>query len=138
MEDKKDFVEIGVAIIRRGDQVLIGKRPIDKLFGGKWEFPGGKVELGESVEDCIVREIGEELEIKIGNLKLLIVEDHEYPGKKKFRLHFYFCEILEGEPQALWHDEIRWIEPEKLAEIDFLAADIGLLPLIQAKIQRAN
>ncbi|MDP3730977.1 MAG: (deoxy)nucleoside triphosphate pyrophosphohydrolase [bacterium] len=134
MSDKKDCTEIGVAIIRRGDLVLVGKRPSSKLFGGKWEFPGGKLEPLESPEKCIIREIQEELGVKVGNLKLLVVRDHEYPDGKKFRLHFYFCEISEEEPRALWHDEILWIEPEKLDEVDILTADTGLNPLIQAEM----
>src|SRR3989344_8852610 len=131
LENKKDYIEIGVAIIRRENLVLVGKRPQSKLFGGKWEFPGGKIEPLESPENCIVREIKEELDIKIGNLEPLTVLEHEYPGGKRFRLHFYFCEIAEGEPRALWHDEILWIEAGKLAEIDFLNEDTGLIPLVQ-------
>lgn len=133
MENKKEFIEIGVAIICRGNLVLVGKRPLEKAFPWKWEFPGGKIEPGESPEDCIVREIQEELAIKVDAFKFLVVRDHQYPDGKKFRLHFYFCEIAEGEPQALWHDEIKWIEADKLANIDLLAADIGLVPLIQEK-----
>lgn len=132
MENK--FIEIGVAIIKNGPQVLVGKRPLEKAFPGKWEFPGGKIEPGELPKDCIVRETQEELAVKVGNLKLLTVFEHEYPDGKKFRLHFYFCEIAEGEAQALWHDEIRWIEAGQLGTIDLLAADIGLVPLIQEKI----
>ena len=133
-DNKKDYIEIGVAIIRKGGQVLVGKRPLNKLFGGRWEFPGGKIESLELPQECIAREIYEELGVVVNNLQLLTVQDHEYPDGKRFRLHFYFCEIAEGEPRALWHDEILWIEAGKLAEIDFLSADTGLIPLVQEKI----
>ncbi len=130
----EDYIEIGVAIIKKGPQVLVGKRPLGKASPGRWEFPGGKIEPGEWPEVCIVREIEEELGIKVANLKLLNVQDHQYPNGEKFRLHFYFCEVVAGEPQSLWHDEIKWIEAEKLETIDLLAADIGLVPLIQEKL----
>lgn len=132
MEDK--YIEVGVAVIRKGDQILVGKRPPNKAFGGKWEFPGGKLEPMESAEKCIEREIKEELGVTLKNMKSFLVEDHQYPDGKNFRLHFYFCEIAEGEPQSLWHDEILWVESDKLGTIDLLAADIGLASLIQKKL----
>lgn len=132
--ENKECIEIGVAIIRRGSQILIGKRPSHKDFGGKWEFPGGKIEPQELPEVCIVREIQEELGVSLKNLQPLLVQEHQYPDGKKFRLYFYLCEISSGEPRALWHDEIKWIEAGQLGTIDLLAADIGLVPLIQEKM----
>ena len=113
---------------------MIGKRPSNKVFGGKWEFPGGKLEPAESPEKCIAREIKEELGVTLKNLQPFLVRDHQYPGGKNFRLHFYFCEIAAGEPQALWHDEILWVEKRKLDTVDLLAADIGLVSVIQNKL----
>ena len=134
MDTMNKIIEVGVAIIRKGDQVLVGQRPSHNAFGGKWEFPGGKLEPAESPEECIIREIREELGISLKNLQPFLVEDHQYPNGKNFRLHFYFCEIAAGEPQALWHDEILWIEKGKLHTIDLLAADIGLVSVIQKKL----
>ena len=101
--------QIGVAVIwnDRG-QILIDRRKPDGLLGGLWEFPGGKVEVGETIEACIQREICEELGMEIAVGKRLIVVDHAY-SHFRVTLNVHHCHHLSGEPQALACDEIRWV-----------------------------
>jgi 8-oxo-dGTP diphosphatase len=129
-DDKKDYIEVTVAVIRRSDSFLVAKRPEGKAFAGKWEFPGGKIEPMESPETCLIREIQEELGVPIIIREPLTVLDYEYPNGKKFKFHVYLCE-LEGEPQSLWHSEILWLEGDNLGTVDLLEADKEIIPLIR-------
>jgi A/G-specific adenine glycosylase len=107
--------QIGVAVIwNQQQQILIDKRRQDGLLGGLWEFPGGKIEPGETVEDCIRREIQEELGIEITVGDRLISIDHAYTHFK-VTLFVHHCQHVRGEPQPLECDEVRWVT---LAEID--------------------
>ncbi|MEB3294074.1 MAG: A/G-specific adenine glycosylase, partial [Synechococcales bacterium] len=106
---------IGVAVIWNDQgEILIDRRKQEGLLGGLWEFPGGKLEAGETIPDCIVREIQEELGIAIAVGEELIVVEHTYTHFK-VRLHVHYCRHLSGEPQAIECDEVKWVT---LAEID--------------------
>lgn len=106
---------IGVAVIQdTKGQILIDRRPNKGLMAGLWEFPGGKVEPGETVEECIKREIKEELGIEIEVGKHLITIEHTYT-QFHVTLTVHYCSHLRGVPQPLECDEIRWVS---LAEID--------------------
>ncbi|NET58399.1 MAG: 8-oxo-dGTP diphosphatase MutT [Symploca sp. SIO2E6] len=106
---------IGVAVIQDGQgQILIDRRPNHGLMAGLWEFPGGKVEQGETVIECIKREIQEELGIEIEVGKHLITIDHTY-SQFRVTLTVHYCRHLRGVPQPLECQEIRWVS---LAEID--------------------
>ena len=130
-KNEKDYIEIGVAIIRKGNQFLVAKRPKGKAFEGRWEFPGGKLEQSESVGNCLIREIREEFGIEITERELLKVWDYEYPNGKKFKFHGYLCKIHKGEPQLLWHEDTIWVNAADLKTIDLLEADRELIPLIE-------
>lgn len=106
---------IGVAVIWNNQgEILIDKRPQSGLLGGLWEFPGGKVEPQETVQDCIAREIQEELGITVEVMDHLITVDHAYTHFK-VTLTVHHCRHLAGEPQPIECDEVRWTT---LAEID--------------------
>ncbi|MBD2181088.1 8-oxo-dGTP diphosphatase MutT [Aerosakkonema funiforme] len=107
---------IGVAVIwnDRG-QILIDKRRQGGLMGGLWEFPGGKIEPGETVEECIKREIWEELGIEIQVGDRLMTIDHIY-SQFAVTLTVHHCRHTNGEPQPLECDEVRWVT---LDELDF-------------------
>lgn len=107
--------KIGVAVILndRG-QILIDRRPEKGLLGGLWEFPGGKIEPNETVQECIKREIDEELGIEIAVGEHLITIDHVY-SHFRVTLTVHYCRHIDGEPQPIECDEIRWVT---LAEID--------------------
>lgn len=114
---------IGVAVIwnDRG-QILIDKRSPGGNFGGFWEFPGGKLEPGETIEACIKREIMEELGIEIEVEKHLIAIAHTY-SRLKVTLEVYECRYLKGTPQPIECDEIRWVTVDELDLFTFPEAN---------------
>ena len=122
----RKFVEVSAALIFRNGKLLITQRRADAHLGGLWEFPGGKRELNETFEQCLVREIREELgvEVSVGNLFEEIT--HAY-AEKTVHLKFFLCELLAGEPRPLGCAAVRWIGKSELADYDFPAADARLL-----------
>ena len=122
---------IGVAIIRNSDhQILIDKRLPKGSFAGFWEFPGGKIEPGESVTDCIVREIQEEIGIQVQVREQLIEIHHDYP-QFTVNLAAYWCDHVAGEPQALECEEVRWVTIAELSHYQFPEANQEIIDAIQ-------
>jgi len=114
---------IGVAIIWNDQrQILIDRRPLGGLLGGLWEFPGGKVEPGETVEDCIKREIQEELGIGIEVDGHLITIDHVYTHLR-VTLIVHHCRHVAGVPQPIQCDEIRWVTLDEIDSFPFPKAN---------------
>ncbi len=122
--------QIGVAVIwnDRGE-VLIDRRPEKGLLGGLWEFPGGKMEENETIQDCIQREIKEELGIAIEVKEHLITINHAYTHFR-VTLNVYNCQHLEGEPQPIGCEEMRWVKPEQLSEFPFPKANTKIINAI--------
>lgn len=124
--------QIGVAVIWNAHrQVLIDRRRQAGLLGGLWEFPGGKLEAGETIEHCIQREIQEELGIEIAVGAHLISIDHAY-SHFHVTLNVYHCRHLSGEPQPLECDELRWVEVAELEQFAFPVANVKIIQAIQA------
>lgn len=107
-------------------RLLACRRPADKHLGGKWEFPGGKLEPGETPEHALVRELREELEITVEPGATLTPVVHDY-GRGPIRLIPLLCTIADGIPHPHEHDEIRWCTTAELAELDLAAADLPIL-----------
>ena len=126
---------IGVAVIWN-DQglILIDRRPPEGLLGGLWEFPGGKIEPGETVEACIQREIREELDLEVEVGKHLITINHSYTHFHVM-LHVHHCRYLGGEPKPIACDEIRWVSLSELDRFPFPKAN---LQIIEALYQLDN
>lgn len=105
---------------------MIAQRHADSHLGGLWEFPGGKREAEEAFEQCLVRELREELgiEIVVGELVESLV--HEYP-EKTVHLRFYRCGWRQGEPRALGCSDFKWVKANELRSYEFPAADARLL-----------
>lgn len=125
---------IGVAVIwndRR--QILIDKRPAKGLLGGLWEFPGGKIEPGETVEDCIRREIEEEIGIAIAVEDHLITLEHAYTHFR-VTLQVYHCRHLSGEPRAIECDEIRWVTLDEIDRFPFPKANEKIIAALREKV----
>ncbi|MGI2905881.1 8-oxo-dGTP diphosphatase MutT [Tolypothrix sp. VBCCA 56010] len=122
---------IGVAVISndRG-QILIDRRRRSGAMGGLWEFPGGKIEKGETVEECIKREINEELGILIEVGKHLITIDHTYTHLR-VTLTVHHCRHLKGVPQPLECDEIRWVNLDELDRFAFPQANIQIIAALR-------
>jgi mutator protein MutT len=135
-DNTKSHKHIGVAVVwNEAGQVLIDRRKPEGSMGGLWEFPGGKVEPGESVPDCIRREIQEELaiEIEVGNP--LIAITHDYP-EFQVTLDVYHCRHISGEPQLIECDAIEWVTIENLNNYTFPEANVQIIEAIQQDAQR--
>jgi mutator protein MutT len=124
--------QIGVGVIwNSSGQILIDKRKMSGAMGGLWEFPGGKIEAGETVADCIVREIREELDIEIMVQEHLISIEHTYPTFK-VTLIVHNCQYLSGIPQPIECDEIRWVNISDLDRYSFPAANSAIIEAIRS------
>lgn len=119
-------IAVACALIERGGKVLAARRSPAKSQGGKWEFPGGKLHDGESAQEALVREITEELRVEIEVGEPLPVSTHDY-GDFAITLHPFRCTLAAGEPDPVEHEEIAWLEPTKLAGIDWAAADVPIV-----------
>lgn len=119
-------VIVVAAIIRRDSRILITRRFNDVHLPGFWEFPGGKVELGESLPAALEREILEELGVKIRVEDEYFTVAHDYPART-VQLHFFNCSTIEGEPQAIEVADMRWVEPDELGQFQFPPADEELI-----------
>lgn len=116
------LVDVTAAVIGGPDgRILVCSRPAGKHMAGKWEFPGGKIEPGETAEDCIRREIREELGIEITVGPVLTVMEHDY-GVKYVRVTFFLA-VSDDTPSAKDHQEFQWVTPEEIDSVDFLDAD---------------
>ncbi len=118
------MTDVTCALIRNDDGLVLAVRRGPAMDNaGKWEFPGGKTKPGEDHEDCIIREIGEELGISVIIAGRLNTVEHDY-GNKQIRLIPFLCDTLAPKPVLSEHDEYRWMLPGELVTLDLTAADI--------------
>ena len=118
---------VAAALIVRDDQVLIGQRRPDQIMALKWEFPGGKIEAGESPQQALARELHEELGIQAVIGPAIIRIRHNYRHGGAVDLQFFAVREFTGEIQNQIFNEVRWVKLTDLLEYDFLAADFGLV-----------
>ncbi|MCX7595519.1 MAG: 8-oxo-dGTP diphosphatase MutT [Fischerella sp.] len=122
---------IGVAVIWNDQrQILIDRRPQKGVMGGLWEFPGGKIEPGETVEDCIKREIQEELGIAIEVGEHLITIDHTYTHLQ-VTLTVHHCYLIQGVPQPIECEEVRWVSLDELEDFAFPEANTQIITALR-------
>jgi 8-oxo-dGTP diphosphatase len=133
----KNQIEVSAALIFRDGKLLIARRHANAHLGGLWEFPGGKREANESFENCLVREISEELGIEISVGELFEEISHDYPDKS-VRLKFFTCKLIRGEPQLLGCAAFKWIGKSELSDFEFPAADSQLLKKLQINFGSGN
>lgn len=107
------WIPVAAGILRKGNKVLIGRRPETGTLPGLWEFPGGKIEVGESPEVALKRELSEELGIEAEIGVILEASSHNY-GDKGILLMFFWVDYWKGEPKALHHDALEWVEIDKV------------------------
>ena len=129
MEIKKSITEVVAALIWDKDKFMICQRPAHKARGLLWEFVGGKVELGETKEQALIRECQEELAVTltVGDVFMDVI--HEYPDLT-VHLTLFNATIAEGVPQKLEHNDIKWITPSEIPNYDFCPADEEILAKI--------
>ncbi|MEL6398812.1 MAG: A/G-specific adenine glycosylase [Cyanobacteria bacterium J06607_6] len=124
--------QIGVGVVwNEQGQILIDRRLQEGLLGGLWEFPGGKIEPGETVEDCIRRELQEELAIEVEVGDRLMTINHTYTHFK-VTLNVFHCRHTAGEPQPIECDEVRWVEVSELEAFPFPKANSQIIDAIKA------
>jgi len=127
----KNLTEVSAALIFHDGKLLITQRHADAHLGGLWEFPGGKREGDETFEQCLVREIHEELGIGISVGELFEEISHDY-AEKSVRLKFFTCKLVRGEPRLLGCAAFKWIGKPELDDFEFPAADAQLLAKLRA------
>ena len=118
-----------VAVIKKENLYLIVKRNKHKHLGLKWEFPGGKVEINESFEQALSREIKEELNIEI-DIENKIAEENYNDNKINVILYYYLCRIKEGEIFLNEHEDYAWVEKKDFLTYDFLEGDREIFYLL--------
>ena len=121
-----------VGVIYRDGRILIDKRKPQGLLGGLWEFPGGKVQPGESLEAALHREVQEELAITIQVEQPLIVVDHTYTHFR-IRMHAFECTHVSGEPRCITCDDFKWVRPRDLGRYAFPAANHKIIQTLRSR-----
>lgn len=122
---KRIHVAVGIIINNAGD-ILLAKRPEHLHQGGKWEFPGGKVEVGESVTDALIRELKEEVALDVNSSTPFMTQSFDYPDKHVL-LDIHLVSQFSGEAQGLEGQQIAWVTKANLSHYDFPDANKPIL-----------
>lgn len=130
MAEKKYIRVVGAVIMNDDDEILCAQRPEGKNLALKWEFPGGKVEKGETETGALVRELDEEMECRIDVLDKITTTVYEYDFGI-VELTTYYAKILSGEIKMLEHVDMKWMNRENIDALDWAPADIPAIELIQ-------
>ena len=126
------MVQVVAALIRKGNTFMICQRPAHKARGLLWEFPGGKIEPGETGPEALIRECREELGVTLSVGDVFYEVDHVYPDIT-IHLTLYNAAVAEGTPQLLEHNDLRYISPSEIDGYDFCPADVDILKEIQKR-----
>ena len=129
---RSNVIQVSAAVIERDGNYLIAKRGANTHLPGHWEFPGGKREIGESLETCLVRELREELGIEIKDPVRFIIIQHEYPDKT-VEINFFLCSWVPGEIKLFGCADFRWVSPGELSKFTFLPADEQVIEQLQER-----
>ncbi|KZN58203.1 hypothetical protein N473_05525 [Pseudoalteromonas luteoviolacea CPMOR-1] len=128
----KKVVNVAVGVIVKEDQYFVCKRSDEQHQGGLWEFPGGKVEKNESVEQALVRELAEEIGIEVKSSSHLLTIEHDY-GDKAVRLVVHTVADFTGEARGLEGQPSQWVDLEKLKELAFPSANVAIIEALSTK-----
>ena len=131
MDSQKKKIHVVAALIRRKNEVFATQRGYGN-YKDWWEFPGGKIESGESPEEALVREIQEELRTKVAIDQYLITVDYDYP-EFHLTMDCFWCHIEEGELILLEHEAAKWLPITELRQVKWLPADIKVIEEIERK-----
>jgi 8-oxo-dGTP diphosphatase len=134
MDGQRKSIEVVAAIIRQGDKIFATQRGYGD-WKDWWEFPGGKMEPGETPEQALLREIREELDTEIRIDTFLYTVDWDYP-KFHLTMHCYMCSLRNDTLHLIEHEAARWLSREEIHSVRWLPADEILLPLIAEELQQ--
>ncbi|MBR3585970.1 MAG: (deoxy)nucleoside triphosphate pyrophosphohydrolase [Oscillospiraceae bacterium] len=126
-------INVVAAIIRDGNRVFATQRGYGDYKDG-WEFPGGKIETGETPQKALVREIKEELDTEIVVEDLLTIIEYDYPTFH-LSMQCFWCQIVEGTLVLKEHEAARWLDLESIDSVDWLPADQTIIPLLKEKME---
>jgi ADP-ribose pyrophosphatase len=126
-------INVVAAIIRDGNRVFATQRGYGDYKDG-WEFPGGKIETGETPQKALVREIKEELDTEIVVGDLLTIIEYDYPTFH-LSMQCFWCQIVEGTLVLKEHEAARWLDLESIDSVDWLPADQTIIPLLKEKME---
>lgn len=115
-------IEVVAAIIQKDNKFLITKRLKKSHLGHCWEFPGGKIEPNETIEECIIRECKEEIDVEIKPIRKIKELIHSY-SEITVHLHFMICELISGNPKPIECADLKWVTPQQLSQYEFPEAD---------------
>jgi 8-oxo-dGTP diphosphatase len=121
------MLQVVAGIIEREGRILICRRKAQQSHPLKWEFPGGKVERGETLAQALERELAEELDLRSVSCEELTRYEYTYPSKHPIRLIFFKVTEFEGEPRNVIFEEMRWESRQDLAGFDFVEGDVEFL-----------
>lgn len=132
MEERKN-IEVVAAIIRKEDKIFATQRGYGE-WKDWWEFPGGKMEVGETPEEALVREIREELSAKISVDEFLCTVEYDYP-QFHLTMHCYLCSLMTDSLHLNEHEAARWLSKDELDSVKWLPADVKVVELLESRIQ---
>jgi 8-oxo-dGTP diphosphatase len=129
----KKYVHVAVGVIKRDHKIFVAKRHSDQHQGGKWEFPGGKVEQGETVTQALIRELKEEVGIDVHSSQPFLEIKHDYPDKS-VHLDIHLVEDFSGEPAHLEGQTTLWVSINELNNYDFPQANQVIIEKLMGSI----
>ena len=133
MQEKPTLIVVAAALVAADGRVLVQRRAPERAMAGLWEFPGGKLEPGESPETALVRELREELGIDLAELALAPACFASAPlGDRHLILLLYLCRSWSGEPRALDASKVKWVTTQEMRGLEMPPADAPLIPLLEA------
>jgi 8-oxo-dGTP diphosphatase len=125
-------INVAAAIIRDKNKIFATKRGYGEFKGG-WEFPGGKIEIGETPKEALIREIQEELDVLVEVGELVEIVEYDYPSFH-LTMHCFLCTMKAGDLVLKEHEEALWLTKENLNSVDWLPADKGLVEKLKTII----
>ena len=134
IKETRKHVHVACAIIERDGLVLSALRSASMNLPLRWEFPGGKIEPGEGIEECLVRELVEEMGVQIAVGRPLTPATHEYPSFT-VTLYPYVCSIVSGEITLFEHSAISWLPASRMHELEWADADLPVIAEYQQSCQ---